>query len=456
MNVVRILTVAVLFCLVSQELSAWQIPTTNFVMNVDYARFQYDQESAYMEIYYGFYPKLITFHQTGGAYSGAVILKTDLRDAVSHTVLRSEHSLLPVSFADTGAISASGGFLTQAGYALPFGEYLLHVSATDSLDPSRKDSIDLPISIKPFAGSVAISDLELCSEIKASQERSNAFFKNSLEVLPNASLVYGVTGYPVVFHYVELYNLDMAKRYSVRTRLMDQSEKTVRDLARQRTFGVANAVDVGTVNITSLPSGKYQFLLSVSEDGGSELAQVQKTFYIYNPHIQAPTMNLAAIKASELSGLSADELAEEFRQAQYVASDEDLSTFSKITNTDGRREFLAKFWVEVENGKPGRIAVRRSDYFRRVSVANQRYTRQGRAGWITDRGRVYILYGDPDEMERVPSQNNAKPHEIWHYYQVENGVQFVFVDRSGFSEYVLVHSTKRGELRDDGWQSFLQ
>ncbi|HEY5614424.1 MAG TPA: hypothetical protein VIL52_00245, partial [Bacteroidota bacterium] len=127
MNVVRILTVAVLLCLVSQELSAWQIPTTNFVMNVDYARFQYDQESAYMEIYYGFYPKLITFHQTGGAYSGAVILKTDLRDAVSHTVLRSEHSLLPVSFADTGAISASGGFLTQAGYALPFGEYLLHV-----------------------------------------------------------------------------------------------------------------------------------------------------------------------------------------------------------------------------------------------------------------------------------------------------------------------------------------
>jgi GWxTD domain-containing protein len=448
-----VLTVLSIFAATS--LFANETPSTKFVLNVDYARFKYDDKSFYLEIYYGFYPKLVTLRQTDGTFSGAVILKTTLSDAATNTVLRTEHALLPIQLSDT-TTGAVGNFLTQAGYALPFGEYRLTVTAVDSLDPTRGDSIEMPITLQTSAQLVTTSDLELCSEIKSSEDKGNAFYKNSLEVVPNASLLYGVTGNPVVFHYVELYNLDPAKKYAVRTQLIDPVNKVVRDVSRPRTFRGATAVDVGTVNVTLLSSGKYNFVFSISEDGGAEVARTQKSFYIYNPHIQAAQATPAEIKGSELSGLTTEELAAEFRQAQYLATQEDKATFSKLSNAEGMREFLANFWVEAEQGKPGRLAVRRSDYLRRVSTANLRYKNQGREGWMTDRGRVFILYGDPDEMERVPSQNNAKPHEIWHYYQVENGVQFVFVDRSGFNDYVLVHSTKRGELQDDTWQRFLQ
>jgi hypothetical protein len=67
-----------------------------------------------------------------------------------------------------------------------------------------------------------------------------------------------------------------------------------------------------------------------------------------------------------------------------------------------------------------------------------------------------ILYAEPDEIERFPSSTSEKPYEIWHYYSIENGVEFIFVDRSAFGDYILVHSTKRGELRDDQWQRYLQ
>ena len=65
---------------------------------------------------------------------------------------------------------------------------------------------------------------------------------------------------------------------------------------------------------------------------------------------------------------------------------------------------------------------------------------------------IYFLLarGDRSHWHRVDAV------EIWHYYAIENGVDFVFVDRTGFGEYQLVHSTKRGELRDDDWQRFLQ
>jgi hypothetical protein len=46
----------------------------------------------------------------------------------------------------------------------------------------------------------------------------------------------------------------------------------------------------------------------------------------------------------------------------------------------------------------------------------------------------------------------GKAHEIWSYYSIENGVEFVFVNLYATGDYDLVHSTKRGELRDPEWQ----
>lgn len=130
--------------------------------------------------------------------------------------------------------------------------------------------------------------------------------------------------------------------------------------------------------------------------------------------------------------------------------------FSQITSEDGRREFLAKFWSEVEAGRSGRAGILRSVYLQRVLNADQRFRALGRPGWRTDRGRVLMLYADPDEIERFPSSQDTKPYETWHYYSIENGVDFIFVDRSGFGDYTLVHSTKRGELQDPDWQRFLK
>jgi len=69
----------------------------------------------------------------------------------------------------------------------------------------------------------------------------------------------------------------------------------------------------------------------------------------------------------------------------------------------------------------------------------------------SDRGRIFIIYGEPSEIERYPNQVDTKPYEIWYYNELEGGVVFVFGDLTGFSDYTLLHSTLRGELRDDNW-----
>ena len=95
-------------------------------------------------------------------------------------------------------------------------------------------------------------------------------------------------------------------------------------------------------------------------------------------------------------------------------------------------------------------------WLQRMGTANQRYSSLAKEGWRTDRGRVLILYGEPSEIDRKASTDRSKPYEIWYYYQIENSVQFVFIDRSGFGDYVLVHSTKRGEVQDESWEQYLK
>ena len=432
------------------------IPKARLILNLDYAKFRNDDSSGFLEVYYGFYPGLVSYEAREGRFSGFLKVNTRIKDTKSDRYVVNRLSGVPVIIKDTTQGSMRSTFVSMLGIVLPFGEYTLEVVVVDSLAPRRRDSLYLPLSMKPYGTAVSISDLELCSNIKQSDLKNELFFKNSLEVMPNPTLVFGVASHPMMFNYSEMYNLDPLKSYTVKTQVLAQDGKVIKETSKQRKYGVKNAVEPGTTNVASIQSGRYRFRIILGDEAGVPITQMEKTFYLYNPHIQIVQAAAGSIKATEFAGMSAGELADEFRKAQYIATDQEIRTFSQITSEEGRREFLAKFWTEVENGRLGRPPVPRMAYLQRVLAADQRFRGMNRDGWKTDRGRIFILYAEPDEIERFPTSSDSKPYEIWHYYSIENGVEFDFVDRSGFGDYQLVNSTKRGELRDDDWQRFLQ
>jgi len=151
--------------------------------------------------------------------------------------------------------------------------------------------------------------------------------------------------------------------------------------------------------------------------------------------------------------MSEEELDDLFEKCKYIAAKSEIEKFQKLSNLDGKREYMFEFWKNRDMNNSSGENEFYKDYVKKVQVANERYTRMGREGWKTDRGRVYLIYGEPSEVERYPNQSEAKPYEIWHYNDLEGGVYFVFADLTGFLDYVLVTSTKRGEIRDDNWYS---
>jgi GWxTD domain-containing protein len=427
-----------------------------FTINAVFTRFWQTDSSSFLEIATECYPRQVLLKRDSLGYHGNVEFRITIQNATIGKIVQVDRFYVPVFVPDSTAPVLSKSLLSKVTYVLKPGSYSVALYGFDSGDKTRRDSTRFVVDILPRPSTIVLSDLELCANIAESTDKTDIFYKNSYRVLPNPSLVFGSNGSPVVFTYSELYNLQNGFLYSIKSQIIDSRGIVCKQRTRLHKYSINNAVDVAMLNITSLVSGRYTCQYILSDTLGHEITRSEKKIFVYNPNVQPPAATKYSAKGAELAGLSDDELVDEFRKIKYLVNDDMIRTFNKISSQDGRREFLAKFWTDVESGQHESTDLTRAIYLDRVLTANQRYHAMGKAGWLTDRGRVYLLYAEPDEVERFPNSNASKPYEIWHYNQIESGVIFVFIDRSGFGDYTLVHSTKRGEIQDESWQQYLQ
>jgi GWxTD domain-containing protein len=109
-------------------------------------------------------------------------------------------------------------------------------------------------------------------------------------------------------------------------------------------------------------------------------------------------------------------------EVPYIITDEERSAFKKLSTDEEREAFIEQFW-ERRNPNPGSPENKfKEEYYRRIAYANEHYA-GGIPGWKTDRGRIYIVYGPPDEIDAFlhgsASHNFAKPTQIWRYRHIQ-------------------------------------
>ncbi|HMK39431.1 MAG TPA: GWxTD domain-containing protein, partial [Bacteroidota bacterium] len=139
----------------------------------------------------------------------------------------------------------------------------------------------------------------------------------------------------------------------------------------------------------------------------------------------------------------------DFKWSRYELTDAEQAQYRQLNGVDVKRKFLSDIWRRRPPGA-------REVYMSRVEHANENYGMLGREGYRTDRGRVYIVYGPPDDVERHPNESDTKPYEIWTYNNIQGGVEFDFLQRIQGADYELVNSTHRDELHDANWMQYAQ
>src|SRR5262249_39421091 len=98
------------------------------------------------------------------------------------------------------------------------------------------------------------------------------------------------------------------------------------------------------------------------------------------------------------------------------------------------------------------------NYRLEVLKVNNTFTVGNTEGYASDRGRVYLKYGPPDQRSERPSEPDNYPYEIWQYYKLrgQTNVKFVFyMPDEGLPKYYTLHSDLRGEPKNRRWQVML-
>jgi GWxTD domain-containing protein len=139
-------------------------------------------------------------------------------------------------------------------------------------------------------------------------------------------------------------------------------------------------------------------------------------------------------------------------EVPYIITDQERAAFKKLSTDDERESFIENFW-ERRNPDPSSPENEyKEEYYRRIAYANEHYA-SGIPGWKTDRGRIYIMYGPPDEVDSHPSggsyerpdsegggETSTYPFEQWRYRYIDGvGTNIIleFVDTTMTGEYHL-------------------
>ena len=275
-----------------------------------------------------------------------------------------------------------------------------------------------------------MSELEFASNIEPVNQDS-MFKKGDLNVSPNPSRIYGDIKKDLYIYY-ELYPPKKDKHPIGTLEIKDRRNKTV----ILKDINIDNTVKEQYIrlDITNLSRGDYT---------------------IYVKIIDGENITVRAGSFKILQSLFTQDYEITLHQLSYIASKEELDELKHLSPED-RLNGLIAFWKKRDPTPDTPLNETLMEFYRRIRYANEKWDSYI-PGWQTDRGRIYIKYGPPDEIEYHPFERGLREHwvdipvsretetihayQIWRYYYLEDSFnpirEFIFIDFSGGGKYEL-------------------
>lgn len=311
-----------------------------------------------------------------------------------------------------------------------------------SEDPAREGEVRTVIAMRQFADAVSLSDMLFLSHIRRSGEPAS-LLRHGLVMVPKPSRLFpSAAEMPL---YVEINRLS----YDPAAPSVYALHWSVSDLAGREQWrkdyptlpvNSANTSRVEKVPLQDLSSGVYVLNLQVEDLKSQTQHSARRYFRVYG-----------ADKGDMILPMGAQDAARYYDQIKYIASETEKQLY-KTLDPQGKQDFLLQFWKSRDPDPATPENEFMEAYFARIHYCDANF----KNGINSDRGRIYLIYGPPMDTRRYASAGGYdKPVEIW-TYPIEGTSEFVFVDRLGGDQYVLVHSTHPDEFSDPDWEKTLR
>ncbi len=432
------------------------------------AVFNTPKNQPFLETYLTFSSKSLSNQKKDNQFQNSINITLKIIQD-SQIVKINKYNLIGPSFCDT-CIKPS--FIDVQRYSLKNGIFNIQIEISDNYDlkikPLKIESV-VKIDFKPYQ--IQSSSIELVESFKKTNS-IGILTKSGYDLIPYNTNYFPESSENLSFYY-EVYNADtiIGKNKPFLFYYYIEESQQLKKLNEFGSFKkqIANTVNplLGKINISKLSSGNYNLVIELKDENNTTHLQQKIFFQRLNKMID----NELLIKNNNIKNVvdyfgrcnNTDTLKMFVECLWPIADGIDKD---RIINQAIKKEpelmkkFVIDFWQRRSNDSINPLNLW-ANYYKNVQTVMANFKCGKQKGYYTERGRVYLQYGPPNQRSQQKNEQNTFPYEIWQYYSLTDGTnkqrftnrKFVFVNKNlGDDCYTMVHSDMRGEIYNDRWQ----
>lgn len=397
-----------------------------------------------------------------GHFVSEVEIKVDIVDKTNDSVMQRLHYVLMSDEFDDSIPANKAYFSDIQNVKVPNGEYYLYYTLVDLHKKDTINYIDF-VSLQFDDTKVNMSKISLWRTLDRSGELG-FFSKYGYGVTPLFQQYAPQSVYALPFT-VELYNTEKivgkGKNLIIKSYITPAESYRApkpENIVYKNVVTAPATLFMHQFNIFQLASGNYYLVVDVMNED-SVLLQSESTFFQRsNPSVKLDLKNYDDVViektfVEEMTDLK--QLQEDVASLYPIGSRQEQEFFlqrMKQVPLDQLQRYFYSFWMKRNPNDPQGAW---NEYKEKLAYVQSHYGSTVIKGYRTDRGRVYLRYGSPNNITSEPFDPASYPYEIWHYYVIEKqtNVKFIFYNRDLISNnYELLHSDLIGETQDPAWQ----
>ena len=289
-----------------------------------------------------------------------------------------------------------------------------------------------------------------------------AFNKNNFSFEP---LCFNLAGsdQSTLYIYTELYNTSALSdkpcflKYHIEA--LDESVPFIPQPGYKRLKMDGNELFLLEFDISLMGSGNYILICEIFDRDKKLLETYSSHFAVQHPLVDIKNSyeKDQMFETSFVQILDEDELDYSLKAIAPLVGNDLSETLNFVIASDdirAKKYFLYTFWLNMSKTNTREMYKKYMDVAKAVDI---QFANNVGHGFQTDRGFYFLKYGRPDDIVKVEEEPSAPPYEIWIYNYVpatqQTNVKFLFYNPSlAGNDFILLHSTCRGEINNPNWE----
>ena len=403
----------------------------------DYALFQ-GEKNAFVETYISIDAKSVSYvvDDKNKLVATVLVNLSFLKD--DQIISADKYLLTSPEINDTNDVNFV--FIDQQRYFLEDGSYTFSLTLQDQNNLGNKLVHKELINVKKQDGLSSVQFIDRYYESK----QASIVSKSGYDLIPFISNFYNENNDTLNF-YFEYYN-SKSEVVLLQTKILSQStNRVVNNLAISKKSSGRKTPMLASFSLNNVPTGTYYLVVNAINNANELVDSTKKLFFKMNQGVKQNRVDISNSFASFLNNKDTLSLYINYLYpiqsvSESIYADNQLS----VDSLELMQSYFYEFWNRRD---PFNTESTWLQYLQNVRAVNAKYGNGLKAGYLTDRGRIYLAHGKPNTISEEYLPRQFHPFEVWHYHKIgqERNVKFIFTNDRMPNEYRLIYSNKQGE-----------